>query len=240
MNMNVTTTKPISKILAYGVHLLTSCGMVTAFLAMVAIGQQDWKQALIWLLAYLLIDGIDGTFARKLKVKENLPEMDGGVIDDLSDFANFVFVPCWLLYECGRIDSPLNFIAVVIIILSSSIYYGKGKQVSEDNYFLGFTGLWNVVLFFLICIFDFSSSINFCLIVLLAVMQYLPIKFIYPSKASTFKWLHIIVTIAMLIGFGGVLFEYPEEVLMFKYLAIGGLAYFALMSIPATIKSLSN
>lgn len=238
--MTTTIPTPVSRILGYGVHLLTSCGMVTAFLAMVAIGKGDYKEALSWLLLYLVIDGIDGTFARKLKVKENLPTMDGAVIDDLSDFANFVFVPCWLLYECGLMATPFNFIAVIIIILSSAIYYGKGKVVTDDNYFLGFTGMWNVVLFFLICVFDFSEIINFVLLISLAIMQYLPIKFIYPSKPSKFRWLHIVVSVAMLIGFGGVLFEYPKEVLIFKYLAIAGLAYFALMSIPATIKSFSK
>ena len=76
-------TKPtfIQKALAWSVHIFTASGLLTGFMAILAINEKDWRSTMFWLLAALIIDGIDGTFARMFRVKEVLPYIDGKTID---------------------------------------------------------------------------------------------------------------------------------------------------------------
>ena len=72
---------PLEKTLAWSVHLFTASGLVAGFMAILAINEKEWRVAMLWLVACLVIDGVDGTFARLFKVKEVLPEIDGKIID---------------------------------------------------------------------------------------------------------------------------------------------------------------
>ena len=56
-------------ILAWGVHLFTASGAVWGLLALIAIMQHNWREAFIWMEVAMLVDGIDGTLARRFKVK---------------------------------------------------------------------------------------------------------------------------------------------------------------------------
>ena len=98
----------MKKILALTVHLFTSFGIVCGFLAILAINQQQWKIAMLWLLAALVIDGVDGTFARWLKVKETLPGIDGKSIDYVIDFANYALIPAYFLYQAQIVHESVN------------------------------------------------------------------------------------------------------------------------------------
>ena len=56
------------------VHLLTALGIVCALLATRATLAGAWEQVFIWLGLALVIDGIDGTFARMADVSGKLPD----------------------------------------------------------------------------------------------------------------------------------------------------------------------
>ena len=64
-----------------------------ALLAMVAIRDHRWTDAMLWLFVALVVDGVDGTLARAARVKEIAPRIDGGVLDLVIDYLNYVFVP---------------------------------------------------------------------------------------------------------------------------------------------------
>ena len=53
---------------AFAVHVFTASGAACALLALIAAVRSDWPQMFIWLGIALLIDGVDGTFARRLHV----------------------------------------------------------------------------------------------------------------------------------------------------------------------------
>jgi phosphatidylcholine synthase len=57
---------------AFAVHIFTATGVAFGFAALVAATQQRWT-LMFWLLAVaLLVDGIDGPIARKVRVSERL------------------------------------------------------------------------------------------------------------------------------------------------------------------------
>ena len=76
----------INKIPSLLVHLFTSLGVVFGFLALVATLNHDIKTAFLWLGVALIVDGVDGSLARKYDVKANMPYIDGAVLDNIIDY----------------------------------------------------------------------------------------------------------------------------------------------------------
>ena len=72
-----------NKIAAWAVHGFTGSGAVLGFLAIIAILNSDAVGAFLWLGLALLIDGLDGTLARKVNVTEQTPNIDGTILDSV-------------------------------------------------------------------------------------------------------------------------------------------------------------
>ena len=58
------------RFLAWCVHLFTASGAVLGGLALLAIHEARYGDAILLMLATLVIDSVDGTFARKIRVAE--------------------------------------------------------------------------------------------------------------------------------------------------------------------------
>ena len=58
------------KIAAWAVHGFTASGAVLGFLAIISIFNNDLVGAFLWLGLALLIDGLDGSLARKIGVTD--------------------------------------------------------------------------------------------------------------------------------------------------------------------------
>src|SRR6218665_3266182 len=64
---------PYAEIRAFSVHILTASGSFLAFLGVVAAAEHRFVDMFWWLGLALAVDGIDGPIARKVRVKEGLP-----------------------------------------------------------------------------------------------------------------------------------------------------------------------
>jgi len=128
----------IQKAAAWSVHLFTSSGLVAGFMAILSINEKDWRMAMIWLIVALIIDGIDGTFARLARAKEVLPEMDGKTIDYVIDFANYAIIPAYFFYEAQLVEEAWRFPLTAMILLVSALYYGKQAWYPMTIILLGF------------------------------------------------------------------------------------------------------
>lgn len=216
----------IDKALAWSVHLLTASGLLAGFMAILAINVKDWRDAMFWLLLALFIDGIDGTFARKFRVAEVLPNMSGKTIDYVIDFATYAIIPAYFFYMAELVMPGWNLPLTFLILLVSAIYYGKEGMVSDDYYFIGFPVLWNMVVFYLIFVLSMPLWANAAIIVIFAILHFLPIKFAYPSQASRLKTLTIIISLIILIAMPLIVWYYPNVPDWLKWIAIGNLVYF--------------
>jgi phosphatidylcholine synthase len=65
------------KLLAYAVHAYTAMGLLCGALIAADILGQNYRGAFIWMIVAVLIDATDGTFARKFRVKDVVPHIDG-------------------------------------------------------------------------------------------------------------------------------------------------------------------
>src|SRR5271166_3206267 len=92
-------THYLNKLAAYLVHVFTASGAIVGLLSVNAIYQQQFVLA-FWLMGIaILIDAIDGSFARWLNVKKQLPKIDGMLLDNIIDYFNYVVVPAIFILQ---------------------------------------------------------------------------------------------------------------------------------------------
>src|ERR1700712_4612511 len=104
-----------TSIFAWMVHGLTASGAVLAFLAFAAMERAEWRSALCWLAAALIVDGVDGPLGRLADVKRNTPRIDGNTLDLVVDYLTYVFLPTIFIYRAGLIPAQLALVLVALI-----------------------------------------------------------------------------------------------------------------------------
>src|SRR5271156_4906495 len=140
---------PANILPAFAVHVFTASGAGCALLALIAAVRADWPQMFVWLGIALVIDGVDGTFARKLHVAEILPRWSGDVLDLVVDILNYVFVPAYALVTSGLLPASLAVPLGALIVITASLYFADRWMKTADYYFRGFPAIWNVAAFYL-------------------------------------------------------------------------------------------
>ena len=177
---------------AWLVHLFTASGVVIAFLALAAIDRGEWGMALLWLLAALAVDGIDGSLARAARVKERVPRIDGEAFDLIVDYLNYVFVPVVFICRAGLVPQPLAVPLAAAMLLSAVYVFVRRDMKTEDNYFRGFPALWNIVAFYLYAAQP-GPLAGAVTVVVLAIMSFAPIHFVHPFRVSERQpWLKLL------------------------------------------------
>ncbi len=171
------------KLAAWGVHLFTASGAVIAVLALAAIARDDFKSAAIWMLLALVIDAVDGTLARAVRVKEVLPGFDGRRLDDMVDFLNYVVVAVVFMAASGHLPALLW---AVVPLLASAYGFSQENAKTEDNFFLGFPSYWNVVAIYA-WLLDVAPWTTLAWVAALSVLVFVPIKYIYPSQSPVLR-----------------------------------------------------
>lgn len=170
---------------AWGVHFYTASGAVLGLLALDAIARHGYGAAFLWMAVATAIDCTDGTLARRARVKEVLPNFDGGRLDDIVDYLNYVIVPMVLAYAAGLLPSgPSRLIIAALPLLASGYGFCQVDAKTADHFFKGFPSYWNVVVFYLYALHG-PVWLNAALLVFLSLMVFVPIRYLYPSRMPT-------------------------------------------------------
>ena len=182
-----------NRIAAWGVHLFTATGVVFAMLALAAINEGSQGKALLWLLAAILVDGVDGTLARMVGVKDQLPGIDGSALDLIIDYLTYVFLPALFIWRGGFLPPSMAMLLVGAILVSSLYTFARRDMKTDDGYFRGFPALWIGVAFFLFALRP-GETFAAVVVVLLIVATFAPIHFIHPFRAKDYGALPIGLT----------------------------------------------
>jgi phosphatidylcholine synthase len=183
---------------AWSVHAFTASGAVLALLALLAVERGAFAEALLWLFAALVVDGIDGTFARAARVKERAPRIDGDVLDLVIDYLTYVFVPTLFLWRAGLVPDDLALPLGALIQLSSLYVFARRDMKTDDGYFQGFPALWNVITLYLYAV-SASASTGAIVVLVFVAMSFAPVHVVHPFRVRDYgRWLPIL---AMLWGF---------------------------------------
>jgi phosphatidylcholine synthase len=177
---------------AWLAHLYTASGSVLAFLAVTAIFESDYRRAFFWLYVQVVIDATDGVLARFLRVKERLPWFDGAKLDDIVDYVCYVFVPALVVWHAELVPRGWSITVVTIMLLSSAYGFNRDDAKTGDHYFLGFPSYWNIVAFYLL-LAGLPSRVNGIIVLTLATLVFVPLRYLYPSRGSNFRTLTLLL-----------------------------------------------
>jgi phosphatidylcholine synthase len=166
---------------AFAVHVFTACGAGCALLALVAAVAADWPRMFLWLGLAVVIDGVDGPLARRLKVAELLPHWSGDILDFVVDFTTYVFVPAYAIAAGGLLPATTALPLGVIVTVTGALYFADRRMKTADNYFRGFPALWNVAAFYLFLLKP-APWVGALAVVVLAAATFAPIYFVHPVR----------------------------------------------------------
>ena len=198
-------TERFLKYCAWAVHFYTAAGAVTGIIALDLIARGNFHDALIVMAVALFVDSTDGPLARRLNVEARLPFFDGSLLDNVVDYLTYVAVPVFFMLRAGIMTDDSAGLTVASFIMVASAYgFCRTDAKTADHYFRGFPSYWNLAAFYLFCL-RLPFLANAGLLIALAIMEFLPIKFIYPNRTEplhrltlTFAFVWAVVTALML------------------------------------------
>lgn len=159
-------------------------------LALLAAIQRDYRTTFLWFVAATAIDAVDGWFARAARVKETVPRVDGARLDDIVDYLTYVFVPAFLVWQADVVPSAAAVPVVAAMLLSSAFGFSRTDAKTEDCFFTGFPSYWNIVVFYLMAS-GAPPAANAILLLALAVLVFVPIGYVYPSRTPVLQRLTV-------------------------------------------------
>ncbi len=182
--------------LAWGVHLYTASGALCGLVAMAAVARQQPHEAFLWMFLAVAIDATDGFLARGVRVDEVLPGIDGRRLDDMVDFFTWVVCPVGFMVGFGVVPN-LPWIWG-LPILASGLGMSNLDAKTEDDFFLGFPSLWNVVALYL-WTWNLPPDVNAGVVAVLALLVMVPTRYVYPSKTRPGRALTILLMLLWMI-----------------------------------------
>jgi phosphatidylcholine synthase len=179
---------------AFAVHIFTASGAACALLALKAAAGSDWTQMFAWLGVALIVDGVDGTFARRLRVAEVLPRWSGDVLDFVVDYITYVFVPAYAVAVGSVLPASVALPLGLIIAVTGAIYFADRRMKTSDSYFRGFPALWNIVAFYLFALKP-APWLAALAILVLAAASFAPIYFIHPVRVPRWRIVNLVALV---------------------------------------------
>lgn len=167
-------------------HAYTASGAVLALLATAMTFAHNFRAAFLYLVVATFVDATDGILARGLKVKERLPNFDGALLDNIVDYLTYVFVPALIVWQADLVPSPFPICAAMLLSSAYGFAQANAKVDAVDHFFTGFPSYWNIVAVYLYLL-HWPQRSNAILIVILAVLVFVPIRYLYPSRTRTLQ-----------------------------------------------------
>jgi phosphatidylcholine synthase len=189
------------RIKALFVHLLTATGAVLSMLAMLAAVNEDWNLMFLWLVVALIVDGVDGPLARRYDVSRNWPTYDGVLMDLIVDYLTYVFIPAFALFKSGLLPGWPGWLAIIVIVYGSVIYFADTRMKTKDKSFAGFPACWNMVVLVLFAV-EPPKEIILLVVILLSITMFTNLKFIHPTRTPRWHGMNLGMSVGWVIFAG--------------------------------------
>ncbi len=128
----------------YALHVATAFGAVAGMIALQAVIDGRWRDALLWLIFCQVLDGLDGPIARKIDIGIHAPKIDGHVLDLVVDYITCVLVPIALLIRLELLPAHYQTVVAGAIFLTSALWFARTDLETDDHWFNGFPAVWNL------------------------------------------------------------------------------------------------
>ena len=223
---------PTKQALAWSVHFFTATGAVWGFLSLLAIFDQNWRAAILWIIIAMFVDGFDGMLARWFHVKEYARGVDGALLDNIIDYLNYVVVAALILIKAPNLlPAGLQMVCAFSILLTSAYQFTQvdAKTDEKSFFFKGFPSVWNFLVIYMMLL-GLNPWINLTLLVICNILVFVPVKYLYPSRNTRLRRLTLALT--YLYGAMGVwaLLQYPSVPQWVVWISLVYVAYYVLLS----------
>jgi phosphatidylcholine synthase len=222
----------VKKALAWSVHLFTATGAIWGFLTLLAIFEENWRAAILWIIMAMFVDGFDGMLARWFHVKEYAKGVDGALMDNIIDYLNYVVVAAFFLIKVPNLmPAGLEMVSAFSILLTSAYQFSQvdAKTDEQSFFFKGFPSVWNFLVLYMMLL-GLNPWFNFALLVICNILVFVPVKYVYPSRNQRLRRLTLALTYLYgAIGIWG-LMQYPSVPQWIVWISLVYVVYYALLS----------
>ncbi|MDR3478084.1 MAG: phosphatidylcholine synthase [Gammaproteobacteria bacterium] len=225
--------------LGWAIHVFTASGAFVGLLALLAIYQQEDLSAL-WLMGLaIIIDAVDGMFARFVKIQSAVPQIDGALLDNIVDFFTYTIVPSFFLLVTHLLPDYWRFVGVMAVTLSSAYQFTQVDAKTSDHFFKGFPSYWNIAVFYLY-FWQMNAWVNLTILLVLSILSFVPIKYVYPSRLDyltrnkSLRIAMLCATVLWGVATAGLLWVYPETNGFLVFVSMGYLILYFGISLYRT------
>lgn len=179
----------VRKMLANGVHLFTATGAVWGFLTLLAIWEQNFKLAIVYVIIAMFVDGFDGMLARWFDVKNYAKGIDGGLMDNIIDYLNYVVVASLLMIKVpSLLPQGFEMACAISILLTSGFQFSQTDAKTDDQsyFFKGFPSVWNFLVIYMMLL-GLNPWINLAAVVICNILIFVPVKYLYPTRNTRLR-----------------------------------------------------
>lgn len=199
----VFTTRQIQA--AWAVHALTAVGVIIGYVGLNSVIEGHARAAILWLVAALVLDGVDGPLARKLDVRNRIPTLNGNSLDLIIDYFTCTIVPVAFLYRFDILpDKTVGPVGFAMLFVGA-LWMARTDQETEDGWFNGFPAEFNMIIPTLFLI-GANPWINLVVCVVFSILTLSRVQFAHPvsvrenrniSLPMMVLWLAAMVTLAI-------------------------------------------
>jgi phosphatidylcholine synthase len=175
------------------IHCFTACGAALGLAALFCAAGGQFPLMFAFLGAALVIDALDGSLARRFKVEEAVPHIDGVVLDLVVDFLTYVVVPLVALWRSRLLPPGLSVLVCCVVCAASALYFADRRMKTQDLWFRGFPAIWNVLVFYLL-VFPPGPLVGTLAVILAACLMFVPVAFVHPLRVMPLRSVTMIAT----------------------------------------------
>ena len=130
-------------------------------------------------------------------------------------------------------------VCVLAITFSSAYQFTQRDAKTSDHFFKGFPSYWNIVVFYMF-FWQLTPWTNVGIVLTLAVLSFVPIKYVYPSRLEYLThnpMLRISMLLATILwGFATakLLWDYPQTNTLMGFISMGYLLLYVGISLYRT------
>jgi phosphatidylcholine synthase len=153
----------------------------------------------VWRGVALVLDAVDGTFARMAHVEQRLPRFSGERLDLVVDYVTYVFVPALALLRAGYLTGTWGLVIAALILLSSLYHFSDLASKAKDASFVGFPTLWNIVAFYVFALSP-PGWVTYPVLLACVVLTFVPMHWVHPVRVTRLRSVTLGMTAAWSIA----------------------------------------
>lgn len=185
------------RVAGVAVHLFTAAGAGLGLLALTAAIDRRFALCFAWLGAALVVDGLDGALARRARVSETAPFIDGALLDLVVDYLTYVIVPLIALWRSDLMPHGLALACALVVAIGSALYFADKRMKTPDLWFRGLPGCWNIVALYLFA-FRLPATMTAAILLGGTALMFAPIVCVHPLRVTRYRGLTLAISLLWL------------------------------------------